>query len=148
MNCGEICNRTVVVARKDERVSQVAKLMREHDVGAVVIVEGAKDAQKPIGILTDRDIVLDMVGREWDRDNAPVSEIMCHDLVLAHEDDDLSSTVEQMRERGVRRVPVVDENGHLKGILSSSDVMEFMAEGMVALAHVHAASQKQPAVRM
>jgi CBS domain-containing protein len=148
MNCGEICNREVVVARRDAKVSQAAKLMREHDVGSVVIVEGANGAQKPIGILTDRDIVLDIVRKEWDRADVPVSEIMCQDLVLARETDDLNLTVEKMRDRGVRRVPVVDDQGLLKGILSSSDVMEVLAEGIAALADLHVTTQRPPAIRV
>ena len=73
---------------------------------------------------------------------------MCQDLVLARETDDLNLTVEKMRDRGVRRVPVVDDHGLLKGILSSSDVMEVLAEGIAALADLHVTTQRPPAIRV
>mgnify|MGYP006272905753 CR=1 FL=1 len=138
MNCSEICNRSVVVAHPSETVAEAVKLMDRHDVGTIVVVEGEAEHRKPVGIVTDRDIVLDVLAKDLRKDAISLGEIMSLDLVTARETDDVSTTLKHMRAGGVRRIPVVDDQGYLKGVISTSDVMETLAEGMMAIAKLHA----------
>jgi CBS domain-containing protein len=136
MKIGELCNRTVVVARPDEPVATVAELMRQHHVGSVVIVEGPVEARKPIGIVTDRDIVLEVVARGLDPKRVPASEIMSSRLRMASEDDSVEDVLHKLATHGVHRVPIVDENGVLQAVFAADDFVEWAQEQLVDLARV------------
>ena len=133
MNCGDICSREVVVVRKEDGIRQIAELMREHDVGTVIVVQGEGNQRKPIGIMTDRDIVIRVLANDIDLSAVSVGDVMCCDLVLVNQNDDLSAAIERMNEHSVRRVPVVDDQGYLKGIMSSSDAMKILADEMMSI---------------
>lgn len=133
MNIGELCNREVIVANRDDSVLSAAKLMREYHVGDVVVVEQRGQDRVPVGILTDRDIVVELVATEVDTKTITVSDAMSTELLAVKEDDDLSALIEQMRGKAVRRVPVVDANGALVGIVTVDDIIDVMAEQFGAL---------------
>jgi len=133
MNCGDICRRDVVVVRKEDGIRQIAELMREHEVGTVVVVKGEGNQRKPIGIMTDRDIVIRLLTNDIDLDAVRVGDVMCCDLVMVKEHDDLCAAIELMNNHHVRRVPVVDDQGHLKGIMSATDAMQHLADGMMSI---------------
>jgi CBS domain-containing protein len=127
MSVGEICNRNTVVATEDSSIAEVARLMREHHVGSVVIVEpGVRP--KPVGIITDRDLVVEIMASDIDPQRVVVGDAMSFDLVTAQEQDDIWDTLQVMRGKGVRRIPVVDNRGELAGILSIDDVLDYLAE--------------------
>jgi CBS domain-containing protein len=128
MNAGEICNREVVVAYRDTSLSAAARLMREHHVGSlIVVVERAKE-RVPVGILTDRDIVVAVVAKELDARTLKVGEVMSGGVFAVREQDGLAEVLRAMREHGVRRVPVVTPSGALAGILTIDDLLELVAE--------------------
>lgn len=133
MNCGDICKREVVVVRKEDSIRQIAELMREHDVGTVIVVQGEGNQRRPVGIMTDRDIVIRVLANDIDIDSVTVGDVMCCDLVLVNQDDDLSAAIQRMNENKVRRVPVVDDQGCLKGVMSSSDAMNLLADEMLSI---------------
>lgn len=133
MNCGDICRKEVVVVRKEDSIRQIAELMRGHDVGTVLVVMGEGNQRKPIGIITDRDIVIRIIANNIDLSSVAAGDVMCCDLVLVHENDDLCAAIERMNEHHVRRVPVVDDQGYLKGIMSSSDAMKLVADEMMSI---------------
>lgn len=137
MICGDICRRAVVVARKDDGIREIAELMREHDVGTVIVIEGEGSQRKPIGIMTDRDIVLRVITKDIYPNSVTVGDIMCCDLVHVNQNDDLSEAIQVMKERKVRRVPVVDDHGYLKGIMSSSDAMKHLANEIMSMSMLH-----------
>ena len=131
MTVGEICKRNVVVAPKDERIVDAAKRMRMLHVGAVVIVNGDDGRRVPLGILTDRDIVLSIVAS--DPQHLPflsVGDAMSDDLVTVRQDTSLADALTLMQERGIRRLPVVDGAGSLVGIVAVDDIVRFIAEEM------------------
>jgi CBS domain-containing protein len=83
-----------------------------------------------VGILTDRDIVIELIAREVELDKIIIGDVMTRNLLTARESDSLSTVLSQMRGRGVRRVPVVNEQGGLEGIFSLDDLLELLAEQM------------------
>lgn len=135
MTIGSICKRDVVVAPKDESIVDAAKRMRMLHVGTVVVIAERDGKQVPIGILTDRDIVLSIVAS--DAEHLPflaVGDAMSDELLTAPEDTSLADALQQMQQRGVRRLPVVDRSGALVGIVTADDVIRFLADELGLLA--------------
>ena len=133
MPIGELCSRKVTVVHRDDNVMTAARLMREQHVGDVVVVEEQGDSHRPVGILTDRDIVLELVAKGIDLNEVTVGDAMSFDLFTLPRDMDLLEAVAEMRSRAVRRVPIVDEQGQLAGILSLDDLLGILAELIVDL---------------
>lgn len=128
MSAGEYCNRDVVVIDKTESVREAIKLMRKNHVGDVVVVEMRENASIPLGILTDRDIVVEILAEDVDLDAINVGDVMSDQLVTVNEDTKLLDAIKQMRIKGIRRLPVVNEPGELQGILSTDDLLELIVE--------------------
>jgi CBS domain-containing protein len=130
MSAGEYCNREVVVADKAESVREAIRLMRSNHVGDVVVVEQQGDVTVPLGILTDRDIVIEILAEEVELDTVRIGDVMSYELVTVGEDTKLMDAIKLMRSRGVRRLPVVDQQGGLVGLLTVDDVLELIVEQM------------------
>ena len=128
MSAGEYCNRDVVVIEKTESVREAINLMRKNHVGDVVVVEIRENASIPLGILTDRDIVVEILAKDVDLDAVIVGDVMSDQLVTVNENTKLLDVIKQMRIKGVRRLPVVNESGELQGILSVDDLLELIVE--------------------
>jgi CBS domain-containing protein len=128
MSAGEYCNREVVVVLKSEPVSEAISLMRSHHVGDVVVVETTATGAKPVGILTDRDIVLEILAEGVDLGAVSIGDVMSYELVTVTEDTKLIDTIKLMRDKGVRRIPVVNQQGELQGLLTVDDILELLAE--------------------
>ena len=143
---GELCNREVVVATAATTIAAAAKLMRHHHVGSIVVVDGSEGgAQVPIGILTDRDIVLEVCATDLDPALITVGDIMSRDLVTTGEREGVLEAMEIMRYKGVRRIPVVGEDGQLTGIISVDDLLDVLAEELGELTKVLAREQAREA---
>src|SRR5689334_8146145 len=109
MRVAEICTRDPVTVRKSERLTEAAKRMREAHVGDLVVVETYGPRVVPVGILTDRDIVIEVVARVPDRmTSLEVGDVIGDDVLTVCEDEDLTFALERMRKFSVRRIPVVD----------------------------------------
>ena len=143
MNIGEICTIQTVTCTRDETVQGAALLMRKHHVGDLIVVDQLDGQPVPAGIVTDRDIVVSVVALGLDPDSLQVGDIMSDDLLTCGEDDDVYATIEHMRLRGIRRVPVVNRAGGLTGIVSADDLLEFLAEEMGDLSRISANQQAQ-----
>ncbi|MDX1823173.1 MAG: CBS domain-containing protein [Thiohalomonadales bacterium] len=128
MSAGEYCNRDVVIVSKNEPVSEAISLMRSHHVGDVVVVETIEQTTVPVGILTDRDIVLEILAEAVDLDAVTIGDVMSYAVVTVTEKTTLIDTIKLMRDKGVRRIPVVNEKGGLEGLLSVDDILELLAE--------------------
>lgn len=128
MFVGEICNRQVVICRLDESIQKAAELMRDNHVGDVIVVEHKDNNHFPVGILTDRDIVIEILAEGVNSNDITVKDVMSSELTSVNEDDHIIETIEQMRDRGIRRVPVVNRDGGLEGILAVDDAIELVAE--------------------
>lgn len=125
MIVGNICKTEVITVTADQTVTSAAHLMREKHVGLLVVVDGGEVEPdlKPVGVLTDRDIVTAVVAKDADARALKVGDIMTRHPVLAGESHSLEGTLRFMRDAGVRRVPVVGSRGELTGILSLDDVI-------------------------
>ena len=134
MAVGEICNREVVITEKGASVVQAAGLMRAHHVGDLVVVEEKDGARVPVGIVTDRDIVVEVVSAGVNPEALKVGDIMGPEVATVRESEGLFEALRYMRDKGVRRMPVVDGAGVLVGILTMDDVMALLAEEMTELA--------------
>jgi CBS domain-containing protein len=133
LTAGELATRQTVVAYRHESLGDAARLMREHHVGCLVVVERAEAGDTAVGVLTDRDIAVAVVARDVDARMLRVGDVMSTDLVTAREDDSVLDVLATMRRRGVRRVPVVDAAGRLAGVLALDDILEVVAEQMLAV---------------
>ena len=122
--------KVLVTATPETSVRTLAVLMRDRHVGAVVITE----KERPIGIVTDRDVMSRVVASNRDPLTIRARDVMSRDLVVAREGTPLSEVTEQMRARGIRRVPVVDERGRLVNILTLDEVLVVLGEEIANLA--------------
>ena len=128
MSISEICNREVIYARADEPAMEAVQLMRSHHVGDVVVVDESSGQPLPVGILTDRDIVLEVVAEWVSIETVTVGDIMSREIWTINQQQDLFTAVALMRDKGVRRLPVVNDGGGLEGLLTVDDVLELTAE--------------------
>jgi CBS domain-containing protein len=116
--CREVMTRDPASCSASETVTKVARLMKQHDVGSVPVVE----SDRLVGIVTDRDIVLKVVAGGRNPEEAAVKDAMTPNPVSCKEDDDLDYALRLMKERQVRRMPIVDGGGRLTGIIAQADV--------------------------
>ena len=128
MSAGEYCTRDVVVVEKTESVQTAVDLMRSHHVGDVVVVEKRDDRSKPVGILTDRDIVLEILAEHVDLASVNIGDVMSSELHTVREDTKFIDAIKVMRKNGIRRLPVVNGRGDLVGILTVDDVLSLLLE--------------------
>jgi CBS domain-containing protein len=128
MKIGELCSRVVVFAYKNMPLTEAAKLMREHHVGSLIVVKEDDGKRAPLGIVTDRDIVVEVVAAGLDFRTLTVGEIMTDELIVAREQDDMLDVLGVMRKRGIRRIPVVTPSGALAGIATIDDILGVLSE--------------------
>jgi len=145
MPVSEICNREVVVVRPNDSALEAARLMRQHHVGDVVVVEERGGVRVPVGIVTDRDLVVEIMAPELDQMVITVGDIMLPGLVTAKENTGMFEAIGYMRDKGIRRLPIVNDSGGLVGILTLDDLLELMAEEFLALAKLVKYEQKKEA---
>ncbi|MDB5935864.1 MAG: histidine kinase [Massilia sp.] len=143
MRIGEMCTTQTIVCTREESVQGAALLMRTHHVGDVVVIDQPNGERIPAGILTDRDIVVSVIALGLDPASLLVGDIMSDDLLTCSEKDDVYETIERMRLRGIRRVPVTNVAGGLTGIVSADDLLGFLAEEMSELARIGPHQQSQ-----
>jgi len=137
----ELCTPDVVSCTPDSSALHAARLMRQHHVGNVVVVEDAEADRSPIGVVTDRDIVIEVLGKELDPARVTLRQIMRTPVVIASSSENVGQAVERMKFHGVRRIPVVDETSRLIGILTLDDLLKRLAADAASLADVIAREQ-------
>ena len=143
MAVGEICSREVVFVRRGESVRDAAPLMREHHVGAVVVVDEREGSRMPAGVVTDRDIAVAVVAKGLDADGVQVEDLMSGELVTAQDTEGIAECIARMRGRGVRRMPVVAARGALVGIVTADDLLDLLAEELAGLARTVVNEQRR-----
>jgi CBS domain-containing protein len=136
MRAGELCIREVFTAQRDESVAAVARRMSDLNVGDLIVVDD-QETSRPIGIITDRDLVVHVLARS---DRIPihvkVGDVMSPELVTAREDDDIETVVARLRMHAIRRIPVVDREGRLQGIVSLDDLLDWIGEQVAAMSRL------------
>lgn len=123
MNVGKVCNHEVILTGINSSLADVAGLMRRYHVGTVIVVEEENGRTMPVGIVTDRDLVVKVLAEGVDADTVALADLMSRNPLIVTESDDINTALNAMRDRGVRRVPVVDAEGDLSGVLSIDDLL-------------------------
>ncbi|PWB53189.1 MAG: CBS domain-containing protein [Nitrosomonadales bacterium] len=136
MPISEFCNREVVFATRKTSIPEAAQLMRQYHVGDLVVVDEAAGKRVPVGIVTDRDIVIEIIAKSLNIEEFSVGDIMGPQLVSVQDDEGVFETIRLMRTKGIRRIPVVNQEGGLEGIVSADDILDLLAEEMAELAKV------------
>ena len=136
MKIGEVCNRSVITVTKDTSILEVVRKMRQHHIGDVIVTERAENSEKPLGVVTDRDIVIELLADEVELGTVNAGDVMSSTLVTAPHDADLFETLRFMSIKGVRRVPVLDEDGGLFGVLSVDDIMGVLTKELGFVAEI------------
>src|SRR5688572_29719323 len=126
MKVGQYCKRRVVCINSSADIVEAAKMMRDEHVGFLIVYERGDDIRKPIGVLTDRDIVLEVLAKDVDPHAVTVKDAMTRQPLIASETDELGEALQAMRMAGIRRVPVVDARGALTGIFALDDGIDLI----------------------
>ncbi|HEX7417496.1 MAG TPA: CBS domain-containing protein [Steroidobacteraceae bacterium] len=136
MNVGQICQRNVVTIRPFDELLAAAQLMREKHIGYLVVVEPALEdgTFKPVGVITDRDLVVGVLARGADPRLLSVGDLMTREPVVAQEDWSIAEALQEMRRIGVRRLPIVGTHEQLIGVLSLDDVLDTLASELQSVA--------------
>jgi CBS-domain-containing membrane protein len=119
--CRDVMTEDLVFCTPADTVSKVAQLMKREDIGPVLIVDN-EQSKKLVGIVTDRDLAIKVVGEGRDPQNTRVEDVMTRKLITCHADDSVENAMKAMAQYQLRRIPVVDENMKLVGIISQADV--------------------------
>ena len=127
MPINECCNIGVVCCEEGASIPEIARLMRKHHVGDVVVVRHESDRRIPVGIITDRDIVVETIAEQVDMDLVTAGDIMSTPLITVHENESFAESLRLMRHHKIRRLPIVDEQGVLYGIVSAGDIAHLLA---------------------
>lgn len=143
MDIGEICNREVVFATEEMSVKSAAELMRNEHIGSLVVVREAELGRVVVGMVTDRDIAIVAVAREFDPQTLRVGDIMSSDPITARPDESVGDVLHTMRQRGVRRMPVTTDDNVLIGIVALDDLLEILAEELHTFVQAITSAQRR-----
>lgn len=127
MPINECCNVGVVCCEQDTAIPEVAALMRKHHVGDVIVIENQNGKRVPVGIVTDRDIVIETIAQDVDVNTFTAGDLMSTPMATVRENDGFVETLRVMRSHKVRRLPVVTETGSLFGIVTADDLINLLA---------------------
>jgi CBS domain-containing protein len=147
MTIGAICNREVITVQRDATVLHAAMLMRQYHVGDVVVIQNRKNKSIPIGIVTDRDIVVELVATELDCEVITVGDIIISKLIVIKESAGMFEAMQLMADKGIRRLPVVDDDGGLVGIITLDDLLLLLSKELATLSKLVTREQKNEAIK-
>jgi CBS domain-containing protein len=134
MSLESLCRREIVCVDVNTTVLQATEMMEDMNVGCVIVIQN----DRPVGIVTDRDVVLRVVNKKLDAAKCVVGDIMSLEVVTLKQNTGLYDALEQIKESGsrVRRFPIVDENGAIKGIITLDDVIDLLGKEMSDVAAI------------
>jgi CBS domain-containing protein len=143
MTVGDVCNRAVIIVKPDASVIDALRLMKSYHVGDVVVVEDREGRHIPIGVVTDRDVALSFADNFTQLPHLRVADVMSHDVVTSLESETVHEALKKMQSLGIRRLPVVNAEGALEGIVTFDDVIELLSEELADLAKLLDKEQKR-----
>ena len=144
MTAGDLCNRTVYIIRESEPVLEAARLMKKYHVGCLVVVEERGEDRVPVALVTDRDLVVKgLAEAPADLETMQVRQVMSDGLTKARDIEEIYDVRKKMRARGVRRIPVVDADDRLRGIIAFDDMVDWMAQELTDLAQLVSREQQR-----
>jgi CBS domain-containing protein len=134
----EVCVLDVVFCSRKTTIMEAAQMMRQHHTGDLIVVDDAAEERTPAGIITDRDIVVEVLGKGLNAATTLVGDAMVKlsHLVVARDTEDVSDAAERMRTHGVRRLPVIDRAGALVGVVTLDDLLQQLARNASLLAEI------------
>jgi CBS domain-containing protein len=141
----EMASAPVFVAYPEQPLAVAAQEMRTRGIGALVVVERRASAQRPVGILTDRDIVCGQLARSADLYCLTVADVMTRDPLTLSSTAGLTEAAQELSSRGVRRAPVVDDTGVLVGVITLDDILPVLAQALHELAGIASLQASRPA---
>jgi CBS domain-containing protein len=121
MKCKEIMTKDPICCLPGDTVDQAAQLMKDEDVGPIPVVAD-QQTKRLLGIVTDRDLAVKVVAEARQIPAVKVEEVMTRNPVTCHAEDDLQKAIDAMEEHRVRRIPIVDDDGRIVGIIAQADV--------------------------
>lgn len=124
MPLSDLVKQKVISCRTSSSIRDVADIMKTHDVGAVLVCD---EAEKPLGIITDRDIVLRCISEQLPVTTS-VDKVMSKSVHCAKLEDGIQDVIQLMRDNEIRRIPVVDHAGKAIGLISFGDVVGLLAK--------------------
>jgi len=136
MHIGRISTRPVETCTGECSALTLAERMRHAHVGDIVVVEYRGGEPVPVGLVTDRDLVVEVMASREDPEQFTAGQIMSRGLIVVSETDEVSVALDEMRRSGIRRLPVVDDSGHLTGIVTLDDIVEYLASLLGGIAEV------------
>jgi len=136
MYISEICTRDVVTCARSAGVQGLAQLLRDRHVGDVVVVDRSELGAVPVGIVTDRDIVVRVVAKGLDVGAVTASELMSEPVATAFDSETVYDAIWRMRNAGIRRLPVVDAHGVLLGVVSMDDISAHLASELADMVRI------------
>ncbi|ABI59231.1 MULTISPECIES: CBS domain-containing protein [Nitrosomonas] len=134
MTVSEICNREVRTIQRDGSVLEAARMMRQYHVGALIVIDKVNDRVIPVGVITDRDLVVEVLATGLDKEAITVDDVMTQELFAVKENTAIHDAINFMRRKTIRRLPIINDNGELVGILTTDDIMEILSEEVLDLA--------------
>jgi CBS domain-containing protein len=143
MLLNSICTLDVACCSPRTTVLEAAHLMRRKHTGDLVVVDDDEDKAAPLGIITDRDIVVEVLGNGLDPATTTVGSVIRTPVVIANQGEDTSQALERMRSHGVRRIPVVGEEGRLVGIITVDDLLKRLAADANSLVEIISREQSR-----
>jgi signal-transduction protein with cAMP-binding, CBS, and nucleotidyltransferase domain len=136
----------VVTVIPSATLAECAQIMRNQHVGSVIVIDDQAKRDDPRGIVTDRDIVIEAVALGLDPATLTAGDVMTTPLATVNDRDDILDALARMREHGVRRLPVLDDAGHLSGIVTVDNLLEALAEQLDAVVRVIKTEQSRESV--
>ena len=130
MSVGNYCERELALLTRDASLQDAAMMMRNHHVGEVIVVDKPDGRNMPVGVVTDRDLVIEIMALDVDVEQINVGHIMSLELVTVPEEHSLSDTLDIMQQHGVRRLPVVDSNGMLSGLIDMEIILKVLCQDL------------------
>ena len=142
MKLASLCSRRLVTVSTGAPISEVARLMRDEHVGAVVVTQDGADHLHVAGILTDRDIVRAQLARTADLSRLSAGDVMTRNPLVIGEEESADGAIAHLRARGVRRAPVVSQDGTLVGVISVDDLFAHVARELIDMAEIIARQRR------
>lgn len=125
MKCKDIMTKYIKMCRPECTVKDSTQIMKDQNCGAVPIVD---DNNKVVGIVTDRDIAIKCILEEKDASRTKISEVMTKKVITCREDEDIDEAIRKMKDNKIRRIPIVDKNNVLLGMVSLGDIAVITSE--------------------
>lgn len=141
--CNEVMTKNPIYCLPNDAVARAAQLMKNENIGPIPVIEN-EQTKKLVGIVTDRDLALKVVADGRDPKSTKVEEVMTRKVVTCRPEDDLQKALDAMSEHQLRRIPVVDDDNKLVGIIAQADVATRVNQPQKTAEMVKEISQSSP----